>query len=116
MWWLAWVQYKPHHLICINTTPLGALQTTLWRAVTGEVLPGGIQFTSSKRRDDVSITETVFAIVCVVVGLWIIGAVVAEWISDSKLRRDMRHAGANGDEIEAMFRKIKIGRNTRRRR
>ena len=78
-------------MICINTTPLGALQTTLWRAVTGEVLPDGIQFTLLNRRDDVSITDTVFAIVCVIVGLWVIAMVAAQWISDGKLRRDMRY-------------------------
>ena len=84
--------------------------------MTGDVVPVGIQFTSSDRRDDVSITDTVFAIVCGIVGLWIIGMVLAEWISDSKIRRDMRYAGANEEEINATFRTIKIGRNRRRRR
>ena len=74
-------------------------------------MPVGIQFTSSDRRDDVSITDTVFAIVCGIVGLWIIGMVVAEWISDSKLRRDMRYAGANEEEIKATFRVRAMGRS-----
>jgi hypothetical protein len=86
------------------------------RVMTGEALPVGIQFTSSDRRDDMSITDTVFAIVCSIVGLWVIGMVVAEWISDSKLRNDMRFAGANEEEIKATFRTIKIGRNRCRRR
>ena len=63
-----------------------------------------------------SITDTVFAIVCVIVGLWVIAMVAAQWISDGKLRRDMRYAGANEEEIRATFRTVKNGRNRRRRR
>lgn len=58
-----------------------------------------------------SITDTIFAIVCSMVGVWIIAMLLAEWINDSKLKRDMRDAGANEEEIKATFRVRAMGRS-----
>jgi hypothetical protein len=55
--------------------------------------------------------DAIFSIGCSIVGLWIIGMFVAEWIGDSKLKRDMRDAGIDDAEIKAMFRAREMGRS-----
>lgn len=62
-----------------------------------------------------SIVDTIFIICSSIIGLYILGMLVAEWSSDSKLRRQMRQAGVSEEYIKETLRIVELGRSRARR-
>jgi len=62
-----------------------------------------------------SIIDTIFVICSSVIGVYILGMLVAEWSSDSKLRRQMRQAGVSEEYIKETLRIVELGRSRARR-
>lgn len=62
-----------------------------------------------------SIVDTIFVICSSIIGIYILGMLVAEWSSDSKLRRQMRQAGVSEEYIKETLRIVELGRSRARR-
>ena len=62
-----------------------------------------------------SMVDTIFVVCSSIIGVYILAMFLAEWASDSKLRRQMRQAGVSEEYIRETLKIVELGRSRARR-